>query len=142
MQNIQNKFKEIFYRYFPNSYLGLSTPALSNDGFMIVPLLGKDKSECNNNIEHNDPFRTVGSVYPNGDGCYDFKLPLHIGGLKPTEKYYAQSSVKVPSRKATAISEEKLFQAFERHIAALRAEFDKQVQLENFLDLPFDPKTK
>jgi hypothetical protein len=109
---------------------------------MIVPLLGKDKSEFSNGIEHNDPFRTVGSVYPDGKGGYDFKLPLHIGGLKPTEKYYYSSSVKVSTRKATGVSEEKLYQVFERHIKALRVEFEKQRDAGNFLPLPLDLNQK
>lgn len=142
MNDIRNKFKEIYAKHFPNSTVSLSAPALSENAIMIVPLLGKDKSECVNGITHNDPFHTVGSVYRNGDGSFDFTLPLSIGRLKPVQQHYAQSSAKVRTRKANGVDEQKLYQVFERHIKALRTEFEKQRDAGNFLELPFDLNLK
>ena len=93
---------------FPSSYVNVKfRTTLGSPAVDIFFLLGKDKSEWINGIEHNDPAYTRISVYGiDKEGAINKPLSLNMstGGsffVKSTEPHLAYGKVKVPFRKTT-----------------------------------------
>ena len=100
---------------FPNSYISFSKPCLGQ-GCFFIRLLIQQPIECENMIEHNDPMRTILSIYEQADG--KFSLELVDGSslsVNSTEPYMAMSRVKCPFRKSTG-DKDKIVKAFTNYL--------------------------
>lgn len=107
IKNLESAVKKIFPKSFIQIYSGKNLGSSITFKFA----LGKDKSEWNNGIIHNDPlFHTwmIGWESFQDDGFTKDKIPaeLSVGGslaIKPEEgSYMAQGRAKIGWRKKTA----------------------------------------
>ncbi len=100
---------------FPNSYMSFSKPCLG-EGCFFIGLMLQHPSDCANKIEHNDPMRTILSIYEQADG--KFSLELVDGSslsVNPTVPHMAMSRVKCPFRKSTG-DKDKIVKAFTNYL--------------------------
>ena len=143
MVEIRKELVKIYKTHFPHSMIALSSGCLSDtaDVLFIRPLIGNGREEFSSNIVQNDAFYCLGTLTLQPDGSFILDLKPTISSLRPVNPSYYCSSVKI---KCQIVKGDiaKILSGFTKIIKKLRDEFDKQVSADNFLKLPFDPKTK
>ena len=130
--------KKSFEKYFKDSYIGFGKLALSGDGLTVRIALGRDKTEWENGISHNDPMINSFMVFPQKDGSFSLEASLAIKSLKPKEKYMAYSSEKIRTRKLKFQGDEeglkKALETFDKYFKALHDVLKKNLQDDNFFE--------
>lgn len=128
-------------RYFKNVGVYLKPAALSDSVFISLTL-GQSRDEFVNGIIHNDPLNISIMLSQLNDNEYEIEYTQRsIGGLKPTEKYFAQGSEKLPARK-TRGDKNRILQNIDRFLAKASQRVTELAAEDRFLALPYNPEDK
>ena len=136
----KEKITAEFEKHFQNSGLFIKkAPMGDKNSFTITILLGKDKTECNNKITHNDPLRSI--LWVRKLEKEKFELTKSSLGLdvKTENKYMHSEIYKIPFRKSTGSMDKivsNLGKTFEKMANAVR------LNINNMRQLPFNPIDK
>jgi hypothetical protein len=142
VSTFQRSFEKVINKHFIDVATSVRPGALGGDSVFLNFVLGKDKTEWTNGISNNDPVHFSAYVTQTDKDKYVVEfVRASIGGLKPTEKFYAQSSIKIRTRKTTG-SAEKVMVAVDRAVAKIAETVLEQDLAGNFLALPIKPAQK
>lgn len=130
--DFQNAVLNTFKKHFPNGYANASKYPLGGGVHFSFGLIGK-KDDLPNGYRENDHLRLSFGIHENftfnSNDNIEHKLVIEVQSntisVKPTSKYYAMSSVKLPVRKITDTPEgiiKKLDKAFAKCADTIRKE--------------------
>jgi hypothetical protein len=139
-------FKEGFEVAVNKHFIDVATSvrpgALGGNSVFLHFTLGKDKTEWQNGVSNNDPVNFLAYITQLDEDKYVVEFSrASIGGLKPTEKFYAQSSIKIRTRKTTG-NAQKILSTVDKVLGKFADTVLEQDLADNFLDLPIKPGHK
>lgn len=137
----ETPFFAVVDKHFVNVAKGVRGGVLGGDTVFLQFTLGEGREEYPNGIIQNDPVNFSAYVAQIGENEYELEVKPSVGNLKPTEKYYAQSSIKIRTRKAKG-DVDKLMKSLDKTIGKIADTVMEQYEAGNFLDLPFIPGSK
>lgn len=142
--DLYERIKESFYRYFPNSYIGGGFSTHLGTSIHVWITLGKDKSEYSNGIIQNDPMHANFFIYGmdregNLSDTLEAESSHGMGVMIPSSNpMYVYDTVKVPFRK-TKGNADRILKAFDVGFSRL---YDTVKEHKNVIQVPFDINRK
>lgn len=133
------EISKIVDKYFTDVALNVGESALGLST-MVSLTLGSGKNEYPHGISQNDPLR-VNMMITNEDNFEIEYYHSYVGRLKPKHAYYAQSSLKIPSRKARG-DINKILKSVDKYLKRVADTVKELAQQDEFLPLPYNPVDK